>query len=228
MRRGFTLIDVLVTLAVISVLLSILMPSLSSVRETARQVVCRSNVRQVGIGLVLYAEAYQDRVPYSGFLEGPNPTPHETVILRRVAPDSWDGAGHLYDDYMAAPQVFYCPSHRGSHPYRAYADAWMLGAGLIVGNFQYRGKAPIDGGATTALTSRLGAMRPGTTLLVDGFRTAVEFNHGVGANRFRADASVSWFGDRVNGGIVSLLPKDDQSGIVSPQVVEDIWEELDR
>ncbi|MCQ6498005.1 type II secretion system protein, partial [Vibrio parahaemolyticus] len=53
-RSGFTIIDVLVSIAVIAVLISILMPSLSLVRETTRRLVCSSNIRQHGMGLAMY------------------------------------------------------------------------------------------------------------------------------------------------------------------------------
>ena len=49
--RGFSLIDVLVSMAVIAVLLGIMLPSLGQVKLIAKRVACASNVRQIGIGL---------------------------------------------------------------------------------------------------------------------------------------------------------------------------------
>jgi prepilin-type N-terminal cleavage/methylation domain-containing protein len=228
-RRGFSLTDVLVTMAVISVLLSILMPSLSSIRETARQVICRSNSRQLGIGITQYAADHEDHVPRSVFVpDGPtNFKPWETMKLRIDPNSAWDGLGRLYsDEYSPAPLVFYCPSHKGDNRYQVYADAWASETGQIIGNYQYRARAPADGVPANILTDRLAAMRPGTTLIADGFRTQADFNHQIGANVFRADTSVAWFSDR-NREVVDQLPKDT---ITPPQTLsfQQVWSELDR
>lgn len=234
MRRAFTLIDVLVTLGVIAVLLAILMPSLTGVRETARQVVCRSNIRQVGIGLGLYAENQQDKLPSSYFLTTSPQHPLETITLRRDVPDpnqAWDGAGRLYnEDYMSAAQIFYCPSHHGSHPFREYSDAWLAPSGELVGNYQYRGRGPLEGGNPPVSIDILSKMRSGATLLVDGLRTVSDFNHNVGANVFRADASVGWYADRAGNSILQNIPKNDhdQSVTPSPAQIDSIWQQIDE
>ena len=53
-RKGFTLIELLVVISIIAMLLAILMPALGMVKEKARTVVCRSNVRQLGFAAILY------------------------------------------------------------------------------------------------------------------------------------------------------------------------------
>ena len=54
-RRGFTLIELLVVIAIIAILAAILFPVFAQARERARQTACLSNLRQVGLGLQLYA-----------------------------------------------------------------------------------------------------------------------------------------------------------------------------
>ncbi|MGR3296284.1 MAG: type II secretion system protein [Candidatus Bathyanammoxibius sp.] len=54
--KGFTLIELLVVIAVIALLLAILIPVLSSAREQAQRVVCLSNLRQLTLAWILYAE----------------------------------------------------------------------------------------------------------------------------------------------------------------------------
>lgn len=54
--RGFTLIELLVTISIIALLISILLPSLSSARETARRAQCLSQLRQVHLGASLYGQ----------------------------------------------------------------------------------------------------------------------------------------------------------------------------
>lgn len=62
-RDGFTLIELLVVIAIIALLMAILMPALRKAKEQARDVVCKSNLRQVGLGANLYAEEYDLYVP---------------------------------------------------------------------------------------------------------------------------------------------------------------------
>ncbi len=54
--HGFTLIELLVVVAVIAMLLGILLPSLNSAKETARRVVCQSNLKQLTLAWILYSE----------------------------------------------------------------------------------------------------------------------------------------------------------------------------
>lgn len=62
-KHGFTLIELLVVISVIALLLSILMPSLQKVKESASATVCASNVKQLGLGWVLYAGDNDDWFP---------------------------------------------------------------------------------------------------------------------------------------------------------------------
>lgn len=63
LQVGFTLIELLVVIAIISVLATILLPSLSMARELARDSVCRSNQKSVGIAFMLYGSDYDGRLP---------------------------------------------------------------------------------------------------------------------------------------------------------------------
>lgn len=222
MRRGFTLIDVLVTLAVMAILMSLLLPSLSGVRETARQVICRSNVRQLGIGVTQFAGENVDKLPYSSMQASGKP--FETMYLRIDVTSAWDGLGILYiEEFMPAPLIFYCPSHHGTHPYLNYADSWATITGDIVGNYQYRGRGPITNQPNAPTTDRLSALAPGITLIVDGLRSVGDFNHEIGANVFRADSSVAWV---ATSGIATSLPPDATTAPTT--TIESIWSWFDR
>ena len=65
-KNGFTLIELLVVIAIIALLLSILLPALRSAKDYARTVVCRSNMKQIGLAAHLYAENYDDYIPRGG------------------------------------------------------------------------------------------------------------------------------------------------------------------
>jgi len=62
-RWGFTLIELLVVVAILALLISILLPSLSSAREQARAVVCGQHLHQFGAGLQIYLGENKDFIP---------------------------------------------------------------------------------------------------------------------------------------------------------------------
>ncbi len=64
--RAFTLIELLVVIAIIAILMAILMPALSRVREQARQKSCGASVRQQVLGLLLYADDFDTKLPKNG------------------------------------------------------------------------------------------------------------------------------------------------------------------
>lgn len=58
-RLGFTLVELLVVIVIIGTLVSMLLPALSAAREAARKTKCQNNLRQIGIGLHSYADAFK-------------------------------------------------------------------------------------------------------------------------------------------------------------------------
>jgi type II secretory pathway pseudopilin PulG len=238
LSRAFTIVDLLVSIAVVGVLIAILLPSLAAVRETAHQVVCRSNVRQFGFGVELYAEANKQLLPRTITFENGGDLSYQTIVLRftpggqpgfeYLLDEQWDGLGLLFQhDYLPAPKVFYCPSHQGNHRYAEYAGRWASDEGEIVGNFQYRGRGPTGTygpGNVERMSYRLDQVRPSGALIVDGLRTLADFNHLVGANVLRADLSVSWFVDSSRA-IADSLPKDQQNP--SASTLQHVWQQFD-
>lgn len=96
MRKGFTLIELLVVIAIIAILAAILFPVFARAREKARQTACLSNVKQIALGMLMYAQDYDERL-CAGYVYG---------------------IGGWFDfimPYVKNSQIFTCPSH--DYPY---------------------------------------------------------------------------------------------------------------
>lgn len=238
--QGFTLVDLLVSLAVIALLISLLAPSLSLAQETARRVACASNARQIGIGVQMYAEDFNDRIPPTQFARitpsGQAYVYSQMMIISKLGweramelreetgRDSrrFDGLGVLYESqYLSHAGVFYCPSHRGEKRYSDFAEAWAdtYDPREIPINYQYRGIGPQNVRWISGLPSY-------TALVTDGMQTAIDYNHQVGSNVLRADMSADWYEDE-QGIIAASLPKTpfDRDGSAR---VDQAWQLIDQ
>ena len=88
-RKGFTLIELLVVIAIIAILAAILFPVFARAREQARKTSCLSNLKQIGLGILMYAQDFDETlVPTAtGVCPGPNAFGWADMILPYVKND---------------------------------------------------------------------------------------------------------------------------------------------
>jgi prepilin-type N-terminal cleavage/methylation domain-containing protein len=105
-RSAFTLIELLVVIAIIAILASILFPVFARARENARRASCTSNLKQLGLGMMMYVQDYDGRFPSVAFAAGDYVACPNGVTS---PPCSNNWAIRIYP-YTKSVQVFNCPS----------------------------------------------------------------------------------------------------------------------
>jgi prepilin-type N-terminal cleavage/methylation domain-containing protein len=115
-KKAFTLVELLVVISIIALLLAILMPALSKVREQAKNVVCGSQLRQQGIAMLAYASDNRvyphavGRFDASGNLLTPF-FPMTTTWSNDGVTYNPAGQAVLFDGgYIKDPSFFFCPA----------------------------------------------------------------------------------------------------------------------
>jgi len=148
-KKGFTLVELLVVIGIIALLISILMPALSRVRDQANRVKCMSNLRGILQGIVMYSAENKQALPYTNW-GGNYHKPDKATDPRGTAgwlydnpdwpsfsPSTIDPAmsylenGHVYR-MLKNREIFRCPLHTerdaSDGPTEAYTSYLMNGA----------------------------------------------------------------------------------------------------
>lgn len=127
--KGFTLVELLVVIGIIALLISILLPTLASARESANKVKCLNNLKQIGLGLQLYASNNREAWPRVNYKADETMKAFEDVTTTLTTENIYSStnvtAGNFTNDVTAAvfkllatgdltAGVFVCPSANGN------------------------------------------------------------------------------------------------------------------
>jgi len=227
--RAFSLVDVLVSIAVMSVLMSLLLPTLQRVRETAFRVKCKGHLEQLGLAVNMYADDYLSHLPPAD--DGVSDRYKYSRQVPDLPLDQNQNKG-LVADTMTAMVGVEEKNKSATDPMTTYK--WQ-GLGLLYST-QYlshpvacycpshHGNHPFDrykaqwrngnGNIVTNYQYRIPGtssirfeLPPRTTIVTDGMMSKLDYNHIQGSNTLRVDGSVGWFED-YDASLYNSLPDD--------------------
>jgi prepilin-type N-terminal cleavage/methylation domain-containing protein/prepilin-type processing-associated H-X9-DG protein len=174
---GFTLIELLVVIAIIAILAAILFPVFAQAREKARQTSCLSNLKQLTLGWVMYAQDYDEQFPQWKWGENYKATWGSGSVSPNNATTLWCNA---IFPYVKNAQVYSCPSDaRGLTAKDSFSGWFNWDDGTLVGFPPAMLTAKMSYGASEPLTSLDGLNglarmdKPAETFLIADMNTAL-------------------------------------------------------
>lgn len=212
--KAFTLVELLVVIGIIAVLVAILLPSLARARQAALTAACLSNLRQIGLGIQMYANDNRDYYPSTGRgasfkypeYSGGGGSYYFLMswperLVRSGAMSQTPASNWLTHFPIAGRVVFKCPN------YGEGAYEWGFTGGAYSGYGMNRFLSP-DLGSTGVGFAKLARLNQERVMLADGYlriqvgpylsgglgasQYAVYLRHNNGANYLFPDGHAEW------------------------------------
>ena len=187
---GFTLIELLVVISIVVLLIGILLPALGAVRAVALRTTCGANLRQLGMGIHLYAGDHEDERPRSPAAAHAFLAPFN-VLYRDTADsqvwvahlDTAMGLGVVHEGYLQEPSALFCPGDDSTDP-TSELDNFGSNDRDAYGSYLYRNLDQLNGSTRLAAPGTNDGGREAVTLAMDrqtriqAFPDACRTNHG--------------------------------------------------
>lgn len=118
MKRGFTLVELLVVIAIIAALAGLLLPILAQSREKARQTACLSNLQQMAMATLQYAQDWDDTLPMSGY-----------EAIDAFGRPCFVSVGSVILPFLSDRRILACPTEPDAYDTSSYAETVGLTGG---------------------------------------------------------------------------------------------------
>lgn len=107
--RGFSLVEILVVIAVVGVLMSILLPAIGRAKGQAQVMACRTNLRNIAMGSLMYAQAHGSRLPVDPAMLGPS---HKNGYTGQWVDNPHTELLAMLMPYVKDERAYFCPACR--------------------------------------------------------------------------------------------------------------------